>query len=43
VVGEELDDHPRNLPYWSLVSFNQTDPLPMLIPCSIAWRPARLN
>jgi len=29
-------DHPRSLAYWSRVSFNQTEPLPILIPCSIA-------
>jgi len=35
--------HPRNLAYCSRVSFNQTEPLPMLISCSIARRPARLK
>jgi hypothetical protein len=41
-VPNELN-HPRSLAYWSRVSFSQTEPLPILIPCSIAWWPARFN
>jgi hypothetical protein len=29
-------DHTRSFAYCSRVNFNQTDPLPMLIPCSMA-------